>query len=118
MSGFHLHFGGATVQLLDHFLLASRDFVRCVSNESYNFGAWNLHKISLWMSISTTAFNRSNQINLTDSNSTTVGGYPGYGTLLGYDVTQNGNINHFYTLNVWTVVNKSVHALTYEGRGV
>jgi hypothetical protein len=59
-------------------------------------------------------YNSSDELVINGSEPTTLAGYPGHAVLLGTIDPDLGNVT-YYTVNIWTVHNNNVYALTYEG---
>ena len=59
-------------------------------------------------------YNSSDELVINGSKPTTLAGYPGHAVLLGTIDPDLGNVT-YYTVNIWTVHNNNVYALTYEG---
>jgi hypothetical protein len=67
-----------------------------------------------YTNITLNVFNSSDQRVINGSEPTTLSGYPAHAVLLGSIDPDFGNIT-YYTVNIWTVHNNNVYALTYEG---
>jgi hypothetical protein len=59
-------------------------------------------------------YNSSDELVINGSEPTTLAGYPGHAVVLGTVDPDLGNVT-YYTVNIWTVHNNNVYALTYEG---
>jgi hypothetical protein len=66
-----------------------------------------------YTNITLNVFNDSDQTVINGSEPTTLAGYPGHAVLLGNIDPDLGNVT-YYTVNIWTVHNNNVYALTYE----